>query len=210
MAYFKTNDFISKVRKDDLARSNRFEVVINSPANFLTDREVSLLVEEAQIPGLQIKWAPTTISTWTEQRAHGIEYFGDTAAFTFFCDDNWDVRTYFEDWMTLIADPLSKEVSFPDEYTGTVEIFALDREDNRVTRWKLYDAFPRLMNILPMGQSAEGIVRVNVTFAFRRWVSRGVDAGEAEKLFGIFSLRKGSVKNAISNKILGNISNWLD
>ncbi|MBR20033.1 MAG: hypothetical protein CMA64_07815 [Euryarchaeota archaeon] len=210
MAYFKTNDFISKVRKDDLARSNRFEVVINSPANFLTDREVSLLVEEAQIPGLQIKWAPTTISTWTEQRAHGIEYFGDTAAFTFFCDDNWDVRTYFEDWMTLIADPLSKEVSFPDEYTGTVEIFALDREDNRVTRWKLYDAFPRLMNILPMGQSAEGIVRVNVTFAFRRWVSRGVDAGEAEKLFGIFSLRKGSVKNAINNKILGNISNWLD
>ena len=44
MAYFKTNDFISKVRKDDLARSNRFEVVINSPANFLTDREVSLQV----------------------------------------------------------------------------------------------------------------------------------------------------------------------
>ena len=84
MAYFKTQDFISKVRKDDLARSNRFEIVINSPANMATDREVSLFCEEAQIPGLQIKWTPTVISTWTEQRAHGIEYFGDTAAFTFF------------------------------------------------------------------------------------------------------------------------------
>ena len=61
MAYFKTNDFISKVRKNDLARSNRFEVLINSPANFLTDREVSLLCEEAQIPGLQIMWTPTKI-----------------------------------------------------------------------------------------------------------------------------------------------------
>ena len=210
MAYFKTNDFISKVRKDDLARSNRFQVIINSPANFLTDREVSLQVEEAQITGLQITYASTQIGSEVARRAPGIEYFGDTAAFTFFCDSNWDVRTYFEDWMTKIANPLSKEVTFPDEYTGTVEIFALDREDNRVTRWKLYDAFPRLMNILPMGQSAEGIVRVNVTFAFRRWVSRGVDAGEAEKLFGIFSLRKGSVKNAINSKILGSISDALD
>ena len=52
MAYFKTNDFISKVRKNDLARSNRFEVLINSPSNFSTDREVSLLCEEAQIPSL--------------------------------------------------------------------------------------------------------------------------------------------------------------
>ena len=54
MAYFKTQDFISKVRKDDLARSNRFEIVINSPANMATDREVSLFCEEAQIPGLSL------------------------------------------------------------------------------------------------------------------------------------------------------------
>ena len=73
MAYFKTRDFISKVRKNDLARSNRFEVVINSPGTFAEDREISLLCEEAQIPGLQIQWAPTKISHWTEQRAHGIE-----------------------------------------------------------------------------------------------------------------------------------------
>ena len=45
MAYFKTQDFISKVRKDDLARSNRFEIVINSPANMATDREVSYVGE---------------------------------------------------------------------------------------------------------------------------------------------------------------------
>tara|TARA_B100000131_G_scaffold29066_1_gene27296 strand:- start:3336 stop:3968 length:633 start_codon:yes stop_codon:yes gene_type:complete len=210
MAYFKTSDFIAKVRKNDLARSNRFEIVINGPSNFSTDREVSLLCEEAQIPGLQIQWTPTKISTWTEQRAHGIEYFGDTAAFTFFCDDNWDVRTYFENWMTVIADPISKEVSFPDEHVGTVEVYTLDREDNRVTRWKLYDAFPRLMNILPMGQSAEGIVRVNVTFAFRRWTSRGVDSRDSERLFGILNFRKNSFKNAIKSKIAHNINDWID
>tara|TARA_S200000501_G_scaffold268921_1_gene252639 strand:- start:5125 stop:5757 length:633 start_codon:yes stop_codon:yes gene_type:complete len=210
MAYFKTKDFISKVRKNDLARSNRFEVVISSPGRFVEDREISLLCEEAQIPGLQIQWTPTKISHWTEQRAHGIEYFGDTAAFTFFCDANWDVRTYFENWMSTIADPLSKEVSFPDEHVGQVEVYALDREDNIVTRWKLYDAFPRLINILPMGQSAEGIVRVNVTFAFRRWTSRGVEASDSERLFGILNFRKNGVKNAIKSKIAHNINDWID
>ena len=75
MAYFKTRDFISKVRKNDLARSNRFEIVISSPQKFTDDREVSLLCEEAQIPGLQIKWTPSMISHWPEQRAHGVEYF---------------------------------------------------------------------------------------------------------------------------------------
>ena len=112
--------------------------------------------------------------------------------------------------MTTIADPLSKEVSFPDEHVGQVEVFALDREDNIVTRWKLYDAFPRLMNILPMGQSAEGIVRVNVTFAFRRWTSRGVEAGDAERLFGILNFRKNGIKNAIKSKIAHNINDWID
>ena len=112
--------------------------------------------------------------------------------------------------MTTIADPLSKEVSFPDEHVGQVEVFALDREDNIVTRWKLYDAFPRLMNILPMGQSAEGIVRVNVTFAFRRWSSRGVEAGDSERLFGILNFRKNSLKNAIKSKIAHNINDWID
>ena len=62
MAYFKTKDFIAKVRKHDLARSNRFEVVISSPSGYSEDRDISLLCEEAQIPGLQIQWAPTKIS----------------------------------------------------------------------------------------------------------------------------------------------------
>ena len=39
MAYFKTKDFIAKVRKHDLARSNRFEVVISSPSGYSEDRD---------------------------------------------------------------------------------------------------------------------------------------------------------------------------
>ena len=97
MAYFKLNDFLGQVRRRGLAFSNRFEIVLKSPVG--GDRIPSLLCEEATIPGLQALWSPTKIGMWTENRVHGIEFFGESAAFTFYCDTDWGVREYFENWM---------------------------------------------------------------------------------------------------------------
>ena len=68
-----------------------------------------MLVEEATIPGLQALWSPTKIGMWTENRVHGLEFFGESAAFTFYCDTDWDVRAYFEEWMQTIVNPQTKE-----------------------------------------------------------------------------------------------------
>tara|TARA_A100000164_G_scaffold96818_1_gene84127 strand:- start:26468 stop:27112 length:645 start_codon:yes stop_codon:yes gene_type:complete len=209
MAYFKLNDFIGQIQGQDLARANRFEIVLTSPLRFTDDRKVSLLVEEAQVPGLQTKWTATPIGPWTENRVHGIEYFGETAAFTFYCDDTWDVRTYFEEWMGRIqADPRSKEVAFYDDMVGQIDMHALDREDNRTGRWKFYDAFPRLLNITPMAQGGDGIVRVAVTFAFRHWESRVV--GGDPNIFDLLNFRNGGLKGAINGAIKDSINDRLD
>ena len=110
-------------------RSNRFEVVITSPLFFTEDRTVSLLVEEANTSP-QTKWTPTIYALWTENRVHGIEYFGETAAFTFYCDDTWDVRSYFEEWMGKVqVNPRSKEVLFYEDMVGEIDVHTLDRQD---------------------------------------------------------------------------------
>ena len=49
-----------------------------------------------------------------------------------------------------------------------------------------------------------------MTFAFRRWTSRGVEAGDSERLFGILNFRKNGIKNAIKSKIAHNINDWID
>ena len=75
---------------------------------------------------------------WTENRVHGIEYFGETAAFTFYCDDTWDVRSYFEEWMGKVqVNPRSKEVAFYEDMVGEIDVHTLDRQDNRTARWLL-------------------------------------------------------------------------
>lgn len=172
MAEFKLNDFLTSVRTKDLARASRFEVVITTPfASSDEERTVSLLCEEAAIPGLISTFAPTKIGNWTEYRAHGIEFFGDNATITFYANSDWNARSFFETWMGNCTDVTSKEVSFYDDHVGEIEIYSLDRNDNRTGKWEMKEAWPRLLNLTPMSQAADSPVRVTVTFTYRTWTS---------------------------------------
>jgi len=174
-SYFKFNDLLAKVRKEDLSRAGRFEIEINGPPGLGYDRHVSILCEEAAVPGLLIPYTPVKIGNWTESRAQGLEYFGDNATFTFYCDTNWDVRAYFEDWMgRATVNPLSKEVGFYNEYVGRVTIYTLDRGDRRTGEWTLVDAFPRNISLTPLSASNEGINRVSISMTYKYWKSDGM------------------------------------
>ena len=48
-------------------------------------------------------------------------------------------------------------------------MIALDKQDDRAKRWTLKEAFPRLLNITPVAQGGDGVVRVAVTFSYRSW-----------------------------------------
>lgn len=171
-SYFKFNDLLAKVRKEDLSRAGRFEIEINGPPGLGYDRHVSILCEEAAVPGILIPAAPVKIGNWTEFRAQGLEYLGESASFTFYCDTNWDVRAYFEDWIGSAAiDPLSKEVGFYNNYVGRITIYTLDRGDRRTGAWTLVDAFPRTIALTPLSASNEGINRVNVIMQYKYWKS---------------------------------------
>ena len=150
------------------------------------EREVSLLCEEAAIPGLIASFTPTKIGNWTEYRAHGIEFFGDNATFTFYCNSDWNVREFFETWMGNLVDIKSKEIEFYDNIVGNVEIYTLDRGDNRTGKWELIEAWPRLLNLTPVSQASDAPVRVTVTFTYRLWESKALeDASTAGPLQNI-------------------------
>lgn len=174
-ATFELNDFLSNVRSKDLARASRFEVVMSSASGRGSNREISLLCEEAAVPGLISTFAPTKIGNWTEYRAHGVEFFGDNATLTFLCNTDWNAREYFEAWMGTTADVTSKEVGFYDDYTGEIDIYTLDRNDERTAKWSLKECWPRLINLTPLQNTADSPVRVTVTLTYRYWVSDTLD-----------------------------------
>jgi len=163
-------NFISEIRKNDLARSNRFEVEFFSPVSSTTlGQTISVLCEDAAIPGLLVPYSPIKIGNWTEPRVHGVEFFGDNATFTFYCDTKWNVRQYFEDWMFTAADPTSKEVGFYDQYVGSVIVHTLNRQDKIEKSWTLIEAVPRNISLTPVSQGNESIARVSISLAYKLW-----------------------------------------
>ena len=200
---FQLNDFLSNIRKKDLARASRFEVVMTSSSYRGSNREVSLLCEEAAIPGLISTFAPTKIGNWTEYRAHGVEFFGDNATLTFYCNTDWNVREYFEAWMGTTADVRSKEVGFYDDYAGEVDIYTLDRDDNRTGKWQLKECWPRLINLTPMSQASDAPVRVTVTFTYRYWNSDTLDNSPLGNIKRFINILKDGDLKEIGKDILG-------
>ena len=90
------------------------------------------------------------------------------------------------------ADISSKEVGFYDDYTGEIDIYTLDRDNNRTGKWSLKECWPRLINLTPLAQASDAPVRVSVTFTYRYWVSDTLDnspIGNIKRFVNLFKDR---------------------
>ena len=208
---FSLNNMVSHVRRNDLTRVNRFACYINGPLGIDADeREMSMMVEEVSVPGLNLTYTPVKIGPWTENRVSNMEFYGDTAAITFFTDTEWNARQYFESWMNEIVDPVTKEVKFYEEYTGEITIYSLNRQDEIIGEWTLKEAFPRVLSLTPLGHAAgEGVARMTVTFSFLKWVP-GVKGDRRSLLGQILNLRFGTLAGQLKNSIKNTVTDLVD
>jgi hypothetical protein len=118
------------------SRADRFVVnfyrprVLEKNPNYGDLRDISMLCEEAAFPGKTIGTRTLRVNALNEQRAHTVDFMGDTITFQFICDIDWRVRKFFEDWMHgCVGDEtqqfISREVGFYDDYKSKVSITAL-------------------------------------------------------------------------------------
>jgi len=83
-AYHNINDFVSQVKKTDLARSNRFEAMFLPPPILQghsttqgdSPKLISMMVEDAMFPGMLLGTRPFRVNNLNEQRANVIDFGG--------------------------------------------------------------------------------------------------------------------------------------
>lgn len=182
MADFTLDEFIANVRQYNLARANRFEVVITPPIAMQADwgssmRRMSISVEDTALPGKTLETARLRINGLSEQRARTIDFFGEAINFTFFIDDTWDIKAFIEDWHNLIIDPRSREVNFYDNYKGSIELRVFSVNDELRHSVQLEEAWPRSVQLIQVAQSSNQVQRLVVSFAFKRWSTLVWDYG---------------------------------
>lgn len=171
-ATFNLDNFRSQISTGSLARTNRFEVVINSPPLLWQyhDREISLLVESANLPLLNIAAKPFKIFGPSYQRPYTSEYGGEGVQMVFHVDRDMKVKRFFDDWMHLIIDPNDFTVGYQKDYITTIDIHQLDEQNNITYAVQLLEAFPRSMNMMDLNNASSNQThRLSMLFAYRYW-----------------------------------------
>ena len=150
MSDFNLNNFITKITKTGVAKTNRFEVRISPPKalqEFKNDGElVSLYCDISNLPGMSIITKGLRLFGPAYQRPVSSEFNGEAINMTFYLDRDMRVKAFFDAWMFRTVDPNSFNVNYAENYTATIKIFQLDENDKATYTVSLEDAFKCRVN----------------------------------------------------------------
>jgi hypothetical protein len=177
MANFSLKQFQSQVRARGVAKPNRFEVEIPVPpllsrrGNFLDIRAVNLFCESTNLPGQVIGVKQQRIYGPAYQRPYNTDFGGEGITMVFLLDQPMDIKAFFDTWLSIIVDPITYNVHYPDDYAVNLNIKQLNEKDQTSYSVVLQDCFPRSYNMLELNQSStNSLHKLSVNFAYRKWI----------------------------------------
>ena len=190
-AFGVLNDILSEFHSEDgYAVPNRFEVIIAPPGGEnAQSKKISLRCESVTLPGRNLNTlTDSNIYGPTREVVNGVTYAEDISM-TFQASAELDERRFFEKWQELAFNKQTWNVGYYDDYVSTVEIYLLDKQDQRRYGIKLIEAFPKTIGGTDLSQSANNeIIKIPVSFSFRYWESLRLDE-QAQSIAAIDILR---------------------
>ena len=158
---------------------NRFEVIILAPpkmTNYAEQRRVSLRCESINLPGRNLNsMTDSNIYGPTREIVDGVTY-ADDINMTFQASSGLEERVFFEKWQELAFHERSWNVGYYNDYIGEVDIYLMNRQDERQYGIKLMEAFPKTIGGTDLSQGANNeLIKLSVTFSYRYWTTLDVN-----------------------------------
>lgn len=155
-------------RRNGLARSNRFNIIMVPPEEAFGDREnlrdISILCESCSLPGRQIQ---TLDHTYFKQQIKVAESFiNDDVSFTFNLTSDYFIKEIFDKWTNLIIDRNSFKKNYDSVYKRDVDIYQQNIENKDVYGVKLINAFPITVQAIDLNSSEGETQKITVTFTY--------------------------------------------
>ena len=203
-AFGVLNDILSEFHSDNgYAIPNRFEVLITAPgSNSAESRKVSMRCETVLIPGRNLNTLTDGMPYGpTREIVDGVTYAEDITM-TFQASSGLDERVFFEKWQELAFNPQTWNVGYYNDYARTIEIYLLDRQDQRRYGVKLIEAFPKTIAGTDLNQgSNDEIIKTSVTFSFRYWETLDINRQPPSLTDKIFDTVVNTVQRNIDRNI---------
>ena len=177
MAVFGIETLKSKI--GSFAKGNRYNVSFSGlPTGLDTtvNENLQYLCESVSLPTKGIASNPQDIYGPPREIPYR-ETFTE-AALSFILDDNFTVKRFFDKWQENIINVETGNVSYWNDFVATINITRLSNDatnfETATDKYKieLREAYPSVVGEIALGHTQGGeILRLSVTFKYRKWMS---------------------------------------
>lgn len=164
--------------KTDLARPNRFDVMIPIPIGISYyvgySRTLNLRCENAELPGRAL--ATTVQKTYNLEEKFPYQTTYNDISLSFIVGDSMNEKKLFDAWMQYINPTLDLNFKYKQDYAVGIRINQYNLANQKTMSIDLLDAFPVAVNPLELDWSSDGFHKLTVTFAYTYWKDYSVEA----------------------------------
>ena len=187
-AFGVLNDILSMFHSNEgYAQPNKYEIMIFPPAkrgggnqqNFFGGMErqsdtksISLRAQNVTLPGRNLTTA-TESNVYGPDReiVEGVTY-ADDIAINFQASSNLAERVFFENWQRQAFNEKTWDIGYYYDYVGEIDIYILDKQNQRRYGLKLHEAFPKTIGANELAyDSNDQLMLLPVNITFRYWSS---------------------------------------
>mgnify|MGYP003140113792 CR=1 FL=1 len=217
-AFGVLNDIISSFHDNNgYAQPNKYEVLIHQPAklggggneNIFSGmerksdiREISMRCESVQLPGRNLSTGTdSNIYGPTREIVEGVTYAEDLNM-VFQASSGLDERVFFENWQRQAFNEKTWNIGYYKDYVGTIDIYLLDKQNQRRYGLKIHEAFPATITATDLNYGTNNeIIKTSVKFSFRYWTALNINQQGPDVFNEIFKTVVGSAERTLIRNI---------
>ena len=192
-AFGVLNDILAGFRSNEgYAQPNRYEVLILGPGDSRggggldnayrntprqsNSRNISLRCESVNLPGRTLSTSTdSNIYGPTRDIVEGVTYAEDITL-SFQSSSELDERVFFENWQKQAFNEQTWNISYYNDYIGALEIYLLDKNDQRRYGLKVWEAYPKTISPIALSYAANNeIIKTDIAFSWRYWTSLDIN-----------------------------------
>lgn len=172
------NEFISKVKNTGLAKTNRYRVTIATPMLMMgfiqSGRLITLFCESTSLPGQVITTIEQRIMGETREFPYSKMY--DNITLSFYIDNNFEVKGFFDNWLNSVSNTQNKITSYYKDYiapTVLIEVLPMDSEIATYTI-TLHEVYPKAISSILLSADSREIAKINVNLNYKYYTTSHV------------------------------------
>ena len=187
-AFGVLNDVLSAFHSNEgYAQPNKYEILILPPAKLggggqqnifsglerqSDTRNISLRAQNVTLPGRNLSTSQdSNVYGPNREIVEGVTY-ADDISISFQASSGLAERIFFENWQRQAFNEKTWNIGYYNDYIGTIEMYVLDKQNQRRYGIKLWEVFPKTIGANELAYDAnDTLMLIPVSFTFRYWTS---------------------------------------